>query len=55
MEPLIKSKNVGMVEAFLRSFIGTILIIWALSIGGILGVVVGLIGLIFILTGLFRY
>ncbi|HSB07830.1 MAG TPA: DUF2892 domain-containing protein [Thermodesulfobacteriota bacterium] len=55
MESMVKTKNVGRIEAILRSIIGAILIIFAFSIEGILGWVVGLIGVIFIVTALFGY
>ena len=48
MEPMIKTKNVGRIEAILRSIIGVILVIFAFSIEGILRWVVGLIGVVFI-------
>jgi hypothetical protein len=55
MEPMIKAKNVGRIEAILRSIIGVILLIFAFSIGGFLRWVVGLIGGVFIITALFGY
>ena len=55
MEPMVKTKNVGRIEAILRSIIGAILIIFAFSIKGILCWIVGLIGAIFIATALFGY
>jgi len=58
MESMVKTKNVGRAEAILRSIIGIILIIFAFFIEGILrwvGWVVGLIGVIFILTAIFGY
>ena len=55
MEPLVKTKNVGMAEAILRLIIGIILMVFAFSIEGILRWVVGLIGVIFILTATFGY
>ena len=55
MEPVVKTKNVGRIEAILRFIIGTILIVFAFSIEGILRWVVGLIGTIFIATALFGY
>ncbi len=55
MQSMIKTKNVGRIEAILRLIIGAILIIFAYSVEGILGWVIGLIGVIFILTALFGY
>jgi hypothetical protein len=55
MESIVKTKNVGRIEAILRSIIGVILIIFAFFIEGILRWVVGLIGIIFILTAIFGY
>ena len=55
MEPEIKTKNVRGIEAILRGIIGIILLGFALSIEGSLRWVVGLIGVIFILTALFGY
>jgi len=55
---MVKTKNVGRAEAILRSIIGIILIIFAFFIEEILcwvGWVVGLIGVIFILTAIFGY
>ncbi|MGA2467996.1 MAG: DUF2892 domain-containing protein [Thermodesulfobacteriota bacterium] len=55
MESVVKTKNVGRAETILRSIIGVILIISAFFIEGILRWVVGLIGIVFILTALFGY
>ncbi len=55
MEPVVRTKNVGRVEAILRLLIGIIIIIFAFSIVGILHWVVGFIGVAFILTALFGY
>jgi hypothetical protein len=55
MEPVIKTKNVRGIEPVLRGIIGIILLGFALSIEGILRWVVGLIGVIFILTAIFGY
>jgi len=55
MEPVVKTKNVGRAESILRSIIGVILIIFAFFIEGILRWVVGLIGVVFILTAIFGY
>jgi len=55
MEPMAKTKNVRGAESVLRLIIGVILIIFAFSIEGILRWVTGLIGVAFILTGIFGY
>jgi hypothetical protein len=55
MESMVKTKNVGRAESILRSIIGIVLIIFAFFIEGILRWVVGLIGVIFILTAIFGY
>ena len=55
MESLVKTKNVERAEAILRCIIGGILIVFAFFIEGILGWVVGLIGVVFILTAIFGY
>ena len=55
MEPMVKTKNVGRIEAILRSIIGAVLIIFAFSIEGILRWIVVLIGAIFVVTALFGY
>ena len=55
MEPVVKTKNVGRIEAVLRSIIGIIILIFSFSIDGILRWVVGLIGVVFILTAIFGY
>jgi predicted phage tail protein len=51
----VKVKNVGKEEGIFRVIIGVILIILAFFIEGILRWVVGLIGVIFILTAIFGY
>jgi hypothetical protein len=55
MELMVKAKNVGMIEAILRSIIGVLLVIFSFSIEGILRWVVGLIGVVFVITALFGY
>jgi len=55
MESLVKTKNVQRAEAILRCIIGGILIVFAFVIQGILRWVVGLIGVLFILTAVFGY
>ena len=55
MEPMVKTKNVGRAEAILRFIIGGILMIFAFSIDGALRWIVGLMGVVFILTALFGF
>jgi len=55
MEPMIQTKNIGRIEAVLRTIIGVILVIFAFSIEGISRWIVGLIGVIFIVTALIGY
>jgi len=55
MEPVVRTKNVGRAEAILRLLIGIIIIIFAISIVGILRWVAGFIGVAFVFTALFRY
>ncbi|MEW6375914.1 MAG: DUF2892 domain-containing protein [Thermodesulfobacteriota bacterium] len=52
---LAKTKNVGGGEAVFRSIIGVILIILAFFISGFSRWVLGLIGVLMILTALFGY
>ena len=55
MEPLVKTKNVGRIEALLRVIIGIILMVSAFSIEGVVRWVAGLMGAVFILTAIFGY
>jgi hypothetical protein len=55
MEPVVKTKNVGRAEAIFRSVIGVILIIFAFFISGFFRWVLGLIGVVIILTAIFGY
>ncbi len=55
MESFVKTKNVQTAEAILRLIMGGILIVFAFFIQGILRWVVGLIGVLFILTAAFGY
>ena len=55
MEPVVRTKNVGRAEAILRLLIGIIIIVFAISIVGILRWVAGFIGVAFVFTALFRY
>ncbi len=55
MEPVAKIKNVGRGEAIFRSVIGVILIIFAFFISGVFRWVLGLVGVVIILTAIFGY
>ncbi len=55
MEPLVKTKNVGRIEALLRVIIGIILMVFAFSIEGIVRWIAGLMGAVFMLTAIFGY
>lgn len=55
MGSLVQTKNVGRGEAIFRSVIGVILIILAFFISGVFRCVLGLIGVVIILTALFGY
>ncbi len=50
-----KTKNVGRGEAIFRSVIGVILIILTFLISGVFRWVLGLVGVVVILTALFGY
>ena len=52
---MVRIKNVGRVETIFRSVIGIMLIVLAFLISGIFQWIVGLIGVVFILTALFGY
>jgi hypothetical protein len=51
----MKVKNVGKGEGVLRSIIGVILIIVAFFISGVFRWIVGLVGVVVILTAIFGY
>jgi hypothetical protein len=55
MESLAKVKNVGKGEAIFRFFAGVILIILVFFISGVFRWIIGLIGVVVILTALFGY
>jgi hypothetical protein len=55
MRPMAKIKNMERGEGIVRSAIGVILIIFAFRISGFSGGVLGLIGVLVILTAIFRY
>jgi hypothetical protein len=55
MESVTKVKNVGKGEAIFRFFTGVILIILVFFISGVFRWVIGLLGVVVILTALFGY
>ena len=55
MKSMANTKNIGRAEAILRSIIGVILLIFAFFTEGILRWLIGLIGVVFILTAIFGY
>ena len=55
MESAVKVKNVGKGEAIFRLIVGVILIILAFFISGIFRWILGLVGVVVILTALFGY
>jgi len=48
-------KNVGKTEGAVRVIIGAVFIVFSFFISGILRWVIGLVGVVFILTALFGY
>jgi hypothetical protein len=54
-KPAVKVKNVGKGEGIFRLIIGVILIILAFSISGVFRWILGLVGVVVILTGIFGY
>ena len=55
MESVAKVKNVGKGEAIFRFFTGVILIILVFFVSGVFRWVIGLLGVVVILTALFGY
>jgi hypothetical protein len=55
MGSFVKAKNVGRGEAIFRSVIGIILIIIAIFISGTFRWILGLIGVVTLLTAIFGY
>lgn len=55
MESAVKAKNVGKGEAVFRLIVGVILIILAFFISGVFRWILGLVGVVVILTALFGY
>jgi hypothetical protein len=54
-KPAVKMKNVGKGEGIFRSIIGVILIILAFFISGVFQWILGLVGVVVILTAIFGY
>jgi hypothetical protein len=54
-KPALKVKNVGRGEGIVRLVIGVILIILTFSISGVFRWILGLVGVVFILTVIFGY
>ncbi len=54
-KPAVKVKNVGKGEGIFRLIIGIILIIFAFFISGVFRWILGLIGVVVILTAIFGY
>ena len=55
MESAVKAKNVGKGEAVFRLIVGVILIILAFFISGVFRWILGLVGVVVILTAIFKY
>ena len=55
MESVAKVKNVGKGEAIFRFFTGVILLILAFFISGVFRWVIGVVGVVVILTAMFGY
>ena len=54
-KPAVKMKNVGKGEGIFRSIIGVILIILVFFISGVFQWILGLVGVVVILTAIFGY
>ena len=54
-KPVVKSKNVGRGEGIFRLILGVILTILAFFISGVFQWVLGLVGMVVILTAIFEY
>ncbi len=52
---MVKTKNVGKQESIVRSILGSILIVLSFFISGIFWLGVGLIGVIIVISALFKY
>jgi hypothetical protein len=55
MDQRVKKKNVGKLESIVRSILGSILIVLSLFMSGIFWLGVGLMGVIIVVSGLFKY
>jgi cell division protein FtsB len=53
--PMVKTKNVGKQESIVRSILGSILIVLSFFISGIFWLGVGLIGVIIVVSAVFKY
>ncbi len=52
---MVKIKNVGKHEAIIRSILGSILIVLSFFVSGIFWVGLGLIGVVIVVSALFKY
>jgi predicted phage tail protein len=52
---MVKTKNVGKQESIVRSILGSILIILSFFISGIFWLGLGLIGVVIVVSALFKY
>jgi hypothetical protein len=52
---MVKTKNVGKQESIVRSILGSILIVLSFFLSGIFWLGVGLIGVIIVVSAIFKY
>ena len=52
---MVKTKNVGKQESIVRSILGSMLIVLSFFISGIFWLGVGLIGVVIVVSALFKY
>jgi len=52
---MVKTKNLGKQESIVRSVLGSILIVLSFFISGIFWLGVGVLGLVIVLSALFKY
>jgi predicted phage tail protein len=52
---MLKTKNVGKQESIVRSILGSILIVLSFFISGIFWLGLGLIGVVIVVSALFKY
>jgi predicted phage tail protein len=52
---MVKTKNVGKQESIVRSILGSILIVFSFFISGIFWLGLGLIGVVIVVSALFKY